>query len=47
MLEDKNPDSFTKFVGSAKDGKSPDFLFKELTKERRLDELRAKRKYGV
>lgn len=47
MLEDKNPDSFMKFVGSAKGGKNANLLLKELAKERRLDELRVKRKYGV
>lgn len=47
MLEDKNPDSFMKFIGSAKGAKNAELLLKELAKERSLDELRAKRKYGV
>ena len=46
-LENKNPDAFMKFVGSAKGVKSADSLLNALAKERRLDELRAKRKYGV
>ncbi|MGI0085527.1 MAG: hypothetical protein ACREBQ_10635 [Nitrososphaerales archaeon] len=44
-LEDKNPDSFMKFVGSARGEEAE--LMKDLAKQRRLDELRAKRKYGV
>jgi len=46
-LENKNPDAFMKFVGSAKGVKSADSLLNALAKERTLDELRAKRKYGV
>jgi len=44
--EDKSPDSFMKFVGSVKRLKEAS-LRAELVKERRLDELRAKRKYGI
>ncbi|MFI5421073.1 MAG: hypothetical protein ACHQ1H_08915 [Nitrososphaerales archaeon] len=46
MQEDKTPDSFTKFVGSIKDVRAGDLL-NELKKERKLDELRAKRKYRI
>ncbi|MGI0090641.1 MAG: hypothetical protein ACREBS_02930 [Nitrososphaerales archaeon] len=42
----RGPDSFMKFVGSVKGIKGAD-LRSELAKERRLDELRAKRKYGI
>jgi hypothetical protein len=44
--EDKSPDTFMNFVGSAR-GLESGILLDELAKERRQDELRAKRKYGV
>jgi hypothetical protein len=47
LEEDKDPQAFMKFVGSArKAGKTADVLLNDLARERRLDELRAKRKYG-
>lgn len=45
-LEDRSPDSFAKFVGSLRGMKLGGAL-EELSRERKLDELRAKRKYGV
>jgi hypothetical protein len=45
MLEGKSPDSFSKFVGSIKGVKAEEIL-KELKKERKKDELRAKRKFS-
>lgn len=49
QLEDKDPQAFKKFVGSAKVGaKNPGkSLLDELARERKLDEIRSKRKYGV
>lgn len=44
-IEDKNPDSVAKFVGSVK-GVRPAALLGELSKDRKADEVRAKRKYG-
>jgi len=46
VLSLNQPDSFKKFIGSAKDMKESD-LQGELAKERGLDELRAKRKHDV
>jgi hypothetical protein len=45
-LEDRSPDSLMKFIGSVKGAKGTELL-KELVQERRRDEIRSKRKYGV
>lgn len=44
--EKKTPDSFLKFVGSVRGVKVADLL-EDLRKERKLDELRAKRKFST
>ena len=46
QMEDTSPDSFARFVGSVSASKGAE-LQDELVRERRLDELRAKRKYGA
>ncbi|MBI3840660.1 MAG: hypothetical protein HY297_01685 [Thaumarchaeota archaeon] len=44
MKEDKDPNAFASFVGSVT-GMEPREMLDALAEERRLDELRAKRKY--
>jgi hypothetical protein len=44
--DDKSPESFLRFVGSV-EGFTSAGLQEELQRERRLDERRSKRKYGV
>jgi hypothetical protein len=45
LKEDKDPNAFARFVGSVT-GIEPEEMLNVLAEERRLDELRVKRKYG-